>query len=150
MIRSLKPDKSPGCDGIISEFYQKYSHIIENEFMEVIKEIEVCKTLCDSMYRGIIALLYKNGDRDVILNWRPITLLNIDYKVIAKIYAERLKTVLPYIIGNDQKACIEGRQITETIRLIQDLIDQADNDNTEGAIIFLTNRKLSIESSGDT
>ena len=140
-IMALKCYKSPGEDGITAEVYKKIWPIIKPEFMQVIAEIEENKTLCDSMYRGIIALLYKCGHRDIIQNWRPITLLNIDYKIIAKIFAERLKKVLPSIISTDQKACIQGRQITETIRLIQDIIDKVDEDDTEGAIIFLDQQK---------
>ena len=141
VIQSLKIDKSPGEDGLIAEFYKKFWDLIKGEFMQVIREIEEQNTLCDSMYRGIIALLFKCGDRDDILNWRPITLLNLDYKIIAKVYAERLKKVLPSIISNDQKACIEGRQITDTIRLIQDVIDQTDEEDMGGAIIFLDQQK---------
>ena len=140
-IHDLKINKSPGEDGITAEFYQTFWPEIKDQFMQVIREIEENKTLCESMYKGIISLLYKCGDRDIILNWRPITLLNIDYKIIAKVFAERLKHVLPSIISHDQKACVKGRQITDTIRLIQDIIDKVDNDDSEGAIIFLDQQK---------
>ena len=140
-IKALKIGKSPGFDGIPSEFYKKYWNQIKNCFYEVIKEIELTEELCISMYRGVICLLFKQGDRDEIGNWRPITLLNTDYKIIAIIYANRLKTVLPQIIGDDQKAYIEGRQITENVRLTQDLIELSNNNNTPGAIIFLDQKK---------
>ena len=140
-ISLLKIDKSPGEDGITAEFYKKFWHVIKKEFLEVAKVIEESKTLCESQCRGIISLLYKKGDRDDIKNWRPITLLNIDYKIIAKVYAERLKKVLPSIIHPDQKAFLAGRQITESVRLIQDVIDFTDYDDKEGAIIFLDQQK---------
>ena len=85
--------------------------------------------------------MYKKGDRDDIKNWRPITLLNIDYKIVAKTFAERLKKVLPTIIHPDQKAFLPGRQITHTVRLVQDIIDQAEMEDEEGAIIFLDQEK---------
>ena len=140
-VRALKLDKSPGHDGITAEFYKKYWSLIKDEFCIVINEIEESETLCESQYRGVISLLYKQGDRDNIKNWRPITLLNLDYKIIAKVFAERLKKVLPSLIGSDQKAFIAGRQITETVRLIQDIIDKADENDEEGAIIFLDQEK---------
>ena len=94
-----------------------------------------------SQYRGIICLLFKKGDRDDLTNWRPITLLNNDYKLIAIIYANRLRKILPSLINEDQRAYIEGRQMTESIRLTQDIFDFADLDNKPGAIIFLDQQK---------
>ena len=141
VIKILKKDKSPGYDGLTNEFYIKYWHIIRKEFWQVMKEIEITETLCDSQYRGIISLIYKQGDRDDITNWRPITLLNTDYKIITKLYAERLKQVLPSVIQEDQKAFLQGRQITENIRLTHDIIQNADIEETGGAIIFLDQQK---------
>ena len=67
--------------------------------------------------------------------------MNTDYKLLAIVYASRLKKVLPTIISDDQKAYIEVREITENVRLTQDLIDLAEIENTPGAIIFLDQKK---------
>ena len=141
IIKTLKLNKSPGEDGLTAEFYHKFWPIFREEFIQVVKEIESSGSLCDSQYKGVISLIYKQGDRDLIKNWRPITLLNIDYKIIARIYAERLKTVLPCIISEDQRAFLKGRQISESVRLTQDIINQAEENNSEGAIIFLDQEK---------
>ncbi len=140
-ILKLKLDKSPGLDGIPAEFYKKYWHIIKSKFIKVIREIEKTESLCISQYRGVICLLFKSGDREKIINWRPITLLNVDYKIIATTYASRLKKILPQIINDDQRAYIEGRHITENIRLTQDIISYSDEKNIPGAIIFLDQKK---------
>lgn len=140
-IKALKTNKSPGIDGIPGEFYKKYWNLLKPNFIKVIKEIEETEELCISQYRGVICLLFKQGDRDDPINWRPITLLNNDYKLIAIIYASRIKKVLPSIINEDQKAYIEGRQITESVRLTQDVIDIYDKENQPGAIIFLDQQK---------
>ena len=118
-VKSLKIEKSPGFDGIPNEFYKKYWPLLKKNFMQVIKEIEETEELCISQYRGVLCLIYKSGDRDEIPNWRPITLLNTDYKIIAIIYAERLKEVLPFIIKKKKKAYIEGRNIMDSIRQTQ-------------------------------
>lgn len=70
-------------------------------------------------------------------NWRPISLLNTDYKILARDLADRLKVVINKIIHTDQNGYIKGRSIGYNIRLIQDVIEYFENDNTEGAIIFL-------------
>jgi len=79
-------------------FYQLYWDVIKNKFIQLLNEIFTENTLSESQYRGIISLLYKGGERENIKNWRPLTVLNCDYKIIAKILETRLKTILPKII----------------------------------------------------
>ena len=140
-IFSAKNNKSPGEDGIISEFYKEYWYLIKDDFMGLIKEVFDNYELSETQNRGLISLLYKCGERENIGNWRPITLLNTDYKIISKILANRLKKVLPKIIHGDQKGFVPGRNIQNANRFIQDLIHYTDEENLEGAIIFLDQQK---------
>jgi hypothetical protein len=71
----------------------------------------------------MLTLLHKGGDRDNIRNWRPITLLNSDYKIISKLLANRMKPVLNKIIHTDQKGFVAGRNIREYKRMIDDIIE---------------------------
>jgi hypothetical protein len=84
-VMALKPHKSPGDDGIIGWFYQLYWDVIKNEFIQLLNEIFTENTLSESQYRGIISLLYKGAERENIKHWRPLTVLNCAYKIIAKI-----------------------------------------------------------------
>ena len=69
--------------------------------------------------RGIIKLIpKKDTEPDLIRNWRPLTLLNCDYKIAAKAIANRLKKVIPKLVNSDQTGFIKGRFIRENIRLI--------------------------------
>ena len=94
------------------------------------------RELAYSQYLSVVSLLYKKGKREDIRNWRPISLLNTDYKILSKILAERLKKVLPYIIHPDQRGGVQGRYIGENIRLIEDLIHEIDNLEEESVIFF--------------
>ena len=89
----------------------------------------------------ILTLLYIKGEREDIRNWPAISLLNVDYKIITKILAERLKTVLPSIIHNDQKGFVKGRNINQANRLLQDIISYSDQNQQNSAIIFLDYEK---------
>ena len=77
--------------------------------------------------RGIIKLIPKKKDAEpfLIKNWRPISLLNCDYKISAKATANRFKHVLPNLIDSDQTGFLKGRFIGENIRLIDAIIKYA-------------------------
>ena len=124
-IKLLKSNKSPGDDGIINEFDKLYWYMIKPEFTKVLQYIFTSFNMSSSQYRAIITLLYKKGDREDLANWRPISLLNTDYKIITKILAQGLKSVLPKLVHPDQH------------RLLQDVIDYSEQKQINGSIIFV-------------
>ena len=140
-VKSLKNNKSPGEDGIISEFYKKYWHIIGAVFLKMIRYVFEKSTLSNSQGKGILKLLFKKGEREDIKNWRPLTMLNTDYKVIAKVISNRIKPLLPRIIHTDQKGFVAGRNIMDANRELQDIIDYCDMEEEKGAIIFIDQQK---------
>ena len=88
--------------------------------------------------RGIIKLITKkDAEPFFIKNWRPLTLLNSDYKIAAKSIANRLKPLLPDLINYDQTGFIRGRFIGENIRLIDSVICYAKENNIPGLLLFL-------------
>ena len=90
VIKYLKRECSPGYDGTTNEFYQVYSSLMKEEFVNVINKMNKEGKMCNSQSMGTITLLYKNGNSNDITNWRPITLLNTDYKILEKIFADRI------------------------------------------------------------
>ena len=70
-------------------------------------------------------------------NWRPISLLNTDYKIITKLLASRLKNVLPDVINEDQVAYLKGRYIGQNIRLIFDILEYTKENKIPGILTFL-------------
>jgi hypothetical protein len=94
-------------------------------------------TLSASQYKGVLTLSHKGGEWEYIKNWRPLTLLNCDHKIISKLLVERLKNDLTKLIHPDQKGFVKGRNISEENRMIQDIIQYAGEENEEGIIVFL-------------
>ena len=70
-------------------------------------------------------------------NWRPITLLNTVYKIASSCIAARLKTVLPKLIGDDQKGFLKGRYIGENIRLLYDTLLYASQHQILGLLLMV-------------
>ena len=73
----------------------------------------------------------------ILKKWRPIPLLNVDYKIASKALALRLKKVLSAIINNAQTGYVEGRFTGENIRLISDILNFTADQNIEGIALFI-------------
>ena len=83
------------------------------------KHIETVGKMSITQRQGIIILIpKKDKDRELLKNWRPLSLLNTDYKILAKCIANRIKKVLPEIIHCDQTGFLPNRYIGENINRI--------------------------------
>lgn len=91
-----------------------------------------------SMKPGLITLITKHGkDKKLLDNFKPITLLNTDYKLLSGCIASRMKTSLSQIINETQSGFLSGRSIHNNIRLVLDLIDYSHLFLESGFIEFL-------------
>ena len=140
-LHGMKLNKSPGLDGLTVEFYIKFWPQLSTLVHESIMYSSQNGELSRSQKQCVFSLLYKKGDPENMENWRPISLLNIDYKILARVLAERLQKILPKIISLDQQGYIKNRYIGYNIRQIQDVIDYAETLDIEGAILFLDFKK---------
>ena len=136
-IWQMKPGKSPGLDGLPIEFYTSFWDELENLVVDSINEGYADGGLATSQRVGLITLIYKKGNRTDLNNWRPISLLNHDYKILSCVLANRMKKVLPNIINSGQVGYIKGRFVGQNVRLIEDVIDFAEKRKKGGAILFL-------------
>lgn len=90
---------------------------------------------------AVLSLIHKKGERSQLTNYRPISLTNTDYKIIAFIFARRLQKVIDNYIGNEQTAYIKGRYIGSNARLILDIFEYCENNNQNGILLFLDFKK---------
>ena len=133
----MKNGKSPGSDGITTEFYKIFWQDIKTYFISSINYSFEHHSLTDLQKQGLITLLPKT-DKDLTLlsNWRPISLLNVDYKIATKSIANRIKQVLCKIISPSQTGFIKGRYIGENIRLICEVLDHVDQNDIPSLMFF--------------
>ena len=140
-LKKMPNGKSPGSDGLPAEFYKIFWGDLGHDYFEVVSSGLEDGELSYTQYLAVISLLYKKGPREDIRNWRPISLLNIDYKIISKVLAERLKLVLHEIIHPDQRGCVPGRFIGENIRHIDDILFEIENGHKDPIILMLDQEK---------
>ena len=126
-LKSMENSKSPGNDGLTVEFYKFFWNDLKYLLYDSFLESKTIKKLGSSQRQAVIKLLTKKDkDKRFIENWRPISLLNVDTKILSKVLANRLKPTLPSIISNDQTAYVPGRFIGESVRLVSDIIELTD------------------------
>ena len=73
----------------------------------------------------------------MIKNWHPISLINVEAKIISKVLAKRLEKVLPPIIPSNQNALVKGRSILDAVRTIDDMVDYTKRNSLSGFLIAI-------------
>ena len=122
-LKQLSNNKSPGSDGFTTNFYKFFWIDIKDMVYESYIFSKTYKILTQNQKLGILNLLPKQGkDLRYLKNWRPVSLLNTDYKILAKTLANRLHKVIAKLVNSDQVGYIKQRYIGENIRLIFDIM----------------------------
>ena len=134
----MKNSKSPGVNGLPADFYKFFWQNIKHLVLASINYALNHGELSINQKRGIITLIpKKDKDRSVLKNWRPLTLLTTDYKLVAKTLALRVSKVIPNLINSDQTAYVKGRYIGENIRTIADIIEYCKRNNLTGILLLI-------------
>ena len=114
LFQSLKlqnKNGSPASDGLTPRVYLWAWDIIADDFTEVINNCYLNGSMSKSMRAAIVTLLPKKGNLKELANWRPVSLLNTDYKILARIITKRLMEDVKDQISIEQKCAIKGRQL---------------------------------------
>ena len=136
IIKSLKNDKAPGCDGFPVEFYKANIIWICEDLLHIYWEAFNNWSLGSIINCGVIKLLLNEGDKGLIKNWRPITLLNVSDKIFAKILAQRLQSILPKFVTPSQTSFIKGRYILENSIIGQEVMRWAKDSAQDYAMLL--------------
>ena len=96
-VKQTQNDKSSGTDGLMYEFYKAFWHLLGKDLVQVYHNSFEQMMSPDSQNYGLLTLLFKMGERALLSNWRPISLPNTDFKILAKALSTRLGKVLAHI-----------------------------------------------------
>ena len=90
-LKSFSNNKPPGNEGSTKEFHETCWSELKELFMNYSSQIKISKKLITSCRKTVLKLIEeKDKDKRFIINWRPV-LLNMDYKIISKVFSDRLK-----------------------------------------------------------
>jgi hypothetical protein len=144
-LRTLPRGKRAGSDGIPYEFYLRFWQELGTDFTAMVNEVfhaPSAPALTPTQLTGLIVLIFKGkGSRAEHGNYRPITLLNTDCKIIAKALALRFGAALSPVIDSTQTAFLPGRWIGDNILCHLEEIDYLQHTQQPGCIVFLDFQK---------
>ena len=115
---------------------------MKDDLFKVFQYCICSNSLPVSCKRAVISLLPKQGDLFDISNWRPVSLLNTDYKILAKVIANRLKSVISDVVRHDQCYAVPGRSIHDNLNVIRDSIMYANHLNIPLALCNHDQKKV--------
>ena len=137
-LQTCKKNKSPGNDGISYEFYLTFWQVIKEPMLNSFNYAFEMKEMSFSQRQAIITLIDKKGkDRVYLKNWRPVSLLNNDYKIASKALAFRIKKVISELVHHDQSGFVEKRNMSFALRTILDIIDITETNQEHGLFILV-------------
>ncbi|PPQ71498.1 hypothetical protein CVT26_011265, partial [Gymnopilus dilepis] len=154
-LKDLPDGKAPGPDGIPHELWKLLHQRHMSDEKAHLESFNVVKILtriyndierhgidpATSFSKGWMCPIYKKGDKTKISNYRPITVLNSDYKIMTRTLTTRLSNVAPLLIHPDQAGFMKGRRIEDQTELAQLMINRCEAEDDNGVIVCLDQEK---------
>ena len=142
VLKECAKGKCLGNDGLSVEFYLYFWPLLGEELTRSFNYALDRGQMNITQKQGIIKVIpKKKKDKSYLENWRPLTLLNVDYKIATKTIAHRIAKVLPKLINEDQTGYVKGRYFGQNIRLIQDIMEVTELENIHGIALFIDFKK---------
>ena len=137
----LPTGKSAGPDALPNKFYKAFSSTLAPILANLFQEAHEQGTLPPGVGDGYISLLYKKKERDDPRNYRPITLLNSDYKILMRVLARRMNEAVVQFVSDSQTGFVPDTFLPENTMLLQLLMDWVEEENEEAYLVFLDMEK---------
>ena len=139
---SMNENATPGPNGLTVSFHKKFFEILAPYYERFLTFLYKGNNLTNYFKLSYITVLPKDsGSLLEIKNYRPISLLNIEYKMITKAIVNKISPYLETLIHPDQAACIKGRNIQKTNHYIRDIISLAKIRNDKAIILSIDQMK---------
>ena len=137
-------DKAPGPDSFSIAFFQLCWKVVRLDVMAVFKQFFDEGVFERSLNSSFIVLIPKKASAEDIWDYRPISLIGSVYKLLAKVMAKRLKSVLAGVVSESQNAFVAGRQILDAVLVANESVDSRLRSGKSGVMC-----KLDIEKAYD-
>jgi hypothetical protein len=136
-IKSGKPHKAPGGDGIRQEFYKLTWETTKQDMLEIMNQMHSDGTIMEQQKHGIIVCIPKKPTPNRLEDYRALTLLNADLKLMARIIANRLHPWLTEMLHPSQHCGAQGNTILDTIATVREAVAYAQSTKKALCIVSL-------------
>nr|CAD1829964.1 unnamed protein product [Ananas comosus var. bracteatus] len=134
---SMPTGKAPGPDGYPVEFYRRYWENVAPTIMRELHSFQSTGLLPIEWARTFIVLIPKKENPERVSDYRPISLCNVCYRLLAKILVNRMKSLLPSLIGIEQSAFVPTRNISDNIMIVQEMFHSINTVRNGDAMMFI-------------
>ena len=141
-VEAGRPQQSPGLDGLPYEVYLMMSHMFVPNLTDMFNHWFTQGAIPGGVNKGVITLLKKGGKHvgEGLDDYRPITLLHTELKILAQVLTNRLQRVISDLIGPEHTFAVKGRSIQDNLHLIHEVVEGIEDD-TEASLISLDQSK---------
>ena len=136
-LKAMMNNKAASVSGFTKEFFCLFWDELGSMVVDYINEARRDGIFFATQRRGVLTILPKKGDQKLIRNKRAICLLDVIYKIVAKVLANRMMAVLHMLVAPDQTGSIRGRYIGANLRTIADVIYYCNSEKLEGILMAL-------------
>ena len=137
-LKNMKNNRSPGNSGFTSEFFKFFLSDIGVFLIRSINYGFRCGKLSITQRQGVITCIPKEGKNvQYLSNWRPISLLNVSYKIASACISNRIKQVLDKILSDSQKGFLANKTISENIQLMYDILTYTEKEQIPGMLLLI-------------
>ena len=121
-VFDIHPDKAPGPDGFSASFFQSNWDIVGEALVKEVQSYFISGSFPASINKTFIRLIPKIKGAKRVLDYRPIALCNVTYKIFSKILTKRLKTILSPLISENQSAFVASRAISDNVLIAHETL----------------------------
>lgn len=144
-IKNQNRNSSPGTDGLSAGFYNWAWDVIQDDLHEMFNNCFLKGEMAPSMKKAVVTLLPKKCDLKAMKNWRPVSLLNSDYKILAKAVTERLQEGVTNKISTEQKCAIKNRSMSDIHLNITTALKKMKNKRKKSAVLTCYNFRKAFD-----
>jgi hypothetical protein len=140
-LKSFSKDKSPGPDGWTIEFYLHFFDLVGLDLLELVEESRLSGKVVGALNSTFLTLIPKAINPTTFVDYRPIALCNLCYKLISKIIATKINPILSQTLSKEQLGFLKGRQILDAIGTAQECLHSIKSKNSKVLILKLDLKK---------
>lgn len=136
-LDTIHPDKAPGPDGFKAKYIKSMWKFLHTDFKLLLNFFHSNAYLPPGINSSFLTLIPKVDQPSLLIDFRPISLINTSMKIILKILANKFKKFLPNLVAEEQSAFVQGRNISESILITNEIAHSIQNSHTKGLILKL-------------